>query len=144
MPIVAFYIFRNKNLNTDEVITPIPRKKLFVIISLVSFAVATYDGFYGPGTGTFLLLLYTGLGKMDIRIASGNTKLVNLSSNIAALVTFLINGKILLPLGLTAALFSIAGHFIGSGLVLKNGYKIVKPIILMVLVLLFISLIKPE
>jgi len=143
LPIVAFYIFRNKNLNSDVVMTPLPRKKLFVIISLVSFAVATYDGFYGPGTGTFLLLLYTGLGKMDIRIASGNTKLVNLSSNIAALVTFLINGKILLPLGLTAALFSIAGHFIGSGLVLKNGYKIVKPIILVVLVLLFISLVKP-
>jgi uncharacterized membrane protein YfcA len=78
---------------------------------------------------------------MDIKKAAGNTKLVNLASNIAALVTFLISGKIIFLLGITAAVFSIAGHYIGAGLVLKNGMKIIRPIILIVLVLLFIKVI---
>jgi uncharacterized membrane protein YfcA len=66
---------------------------------------------------------------------------VNLASNVAALVTFLINGKIIFLLGITAAVFSIAGHYIGAGLVIKNGHKVIRPIILVVLVLLFIKVI---
>ena len=77
---------------------------------------------------------------MDIRTASGNTKLVNFSSNIAALVTFICSGKVLFSLGLCAALFCMAGHYIGSGLVMKKGAQIVKPFILIVLILLFIKI----
>ncbi|MFV0341946.1 MAG: sulfite exporter TauE/SafE family protein, partial [Anaerocolumna sp.] len=66
--------------------------------------------------------------------------LINLSSNIAALVTFIINGKVVFLLGIAATVFSIAGHYLGSGLVLKNGFKIIRPIILVVLTILFITL----
>lgn len=109
-----------------------------------SFAVGCYDGFYGPGTGTFLLLLYTGLAKMDVRRASGNMKLANLSSNTAALLVFLVNRTIILPLGLAAAVFSIAGHYIGSGMVMKNGSRVVRPVILVVLVLLFVKILSGQ
>ena len=68
-------------------------------------------------------------------------KLANLSSNIMALVVFLFSGKIVIYLGLAASAFSIAGHYVGSGMVMKNGNKIVRPIILIVLVLLFIKII---
>ena len=100
-----------------------------------------YDGFYGPGTGTFLLILYTGVAKLPVAKASGTMKLANLSSNIMALVVFLFSGKIVIYLGLAASVFSIAGHYVGSGMVMKNGNKIVRPIILIVLVLLFIKII---
>jgi uncharacterized membrane protein YfcA len=53
----------------------------------------------------------------------------------------LLNGQVIVPIGLIAALFSIAGHFLGAGLLLKNGSKVVKPFILVVLGLLFIRLI---
>lgn len=139
LPVVAFYILKNKNFT--EKVKPLPRKKVYLIACTASFVIGAYDGFYGPGTGTFLILIYTGLARMDIGIASGNTKLVNLSSNIAAMVTFLFNGKIIFILGLTAALFSIAGSYIGSGLVLKNGFKVIRPIILVVISLLFIKVI---
>ncbi|MGB8455782.1 MAG: TSUP family transporter [Anaerocolumna sp.] len=141
LPVVGFYVLRSKSF-TDKVNTePLPRQKVYFIACLASFIIGTYDGFYGPGTGTFLILIYTGLARMDIRIASGNTKLVNLSSNIAALVTFILGGKILFLLGITAAVFSFAGNYIGSGLVLKNGHKIIRPIILTVITLLFIKII---
>lgn len=68
-------------------------------------------------------------------------KLANLSSNIMALFVFLFSGKIIILLGLTASVFSVAGHYVGSGMVMKNGNRIVRPIILVVLVLLFIKLV---
>ncbi|MDR0925430.1 MAG: TSUP family transporter, partial [Hungatella sp.] len=116
--------------------------KLFLISICAALVIGGYDGFYGPGTGTFLLLILTGLAKMDVRSASGTTKVINLSSNIAALATFLINGKVLIPLGLASGLFCIAGHYIGSGLVVKNGLKIVRPVVLVVLLCLFVKIIK--
>ncbi len=141
LPVVAFYVLRGKSFIDKPDVKPISRKNAYLIVSLASFIIGAYDGFYGPGTGTFLILVYTGFAKMDVTTASGNTKLVNLASNIAALVTFLLNGKIVFTLGIIAALFSVAGNYIGSGLVLKNGHKIIRPIILVVLTLLFIKVI---
>ncbi|MHB8131069.1 MAG: sulfite exporter TauE/SafE family protein [Mobilitalea sp.] len=141
LPVIAFYVLKGRTIKQDAVVDTIPRKKVYLIACLASFFVGAYDGFYGPGTGSFLILIYTGLAKMDIKKAAGNTKLVNLASNVAALVTFLINGKIFFILGITAAVFSVAGNYIGSGLVIKNGQKVIRPIILVVLALLFIKVI---
>ena len=77
LPVVAFYVLRKKNM--DEKGGEIARKKQILICALCSLAVGCYDGFYGPGTGTFLLLLYTGLGKMSVAKASGTMKVTNLS-----------------------------------------------------------------
>ncbi|HWT74495.1 MAG TPA: TSUP family transporter [Mobilitalea sp.] len=141
LPFIAVYVLRARRMKEDQQKETISRKKVYLIACVASFVIGAYDGFYGPGTGSFLILIYTSLAKMDIKIASGNTKLVNLSSNIAALVTFLLNGKIIFLLGITAAVFSIAGHYIGAGLVIKNGHKVIRPIILFVLLLLFIKVI---
>ncbi len=140
LPVVAFYIMKNKSFEKSKKIQ-LTRKATFVLGSVFAFVIGMYDGFYGPGTGTFLLLLFTGIIGMDVLTASGNVKLVNLSSNIAALVTFFLHGKVVLPLGLAAAVFSIAGHYVGSGMVMKNGTKIVRPIILVVIALLFVKVI---
>lgn len=111
------------------------------IVFAASFVVGAYDGFYGPGTGTFLLLIFCSAAKMNVRTASGNVKLVNLASNIGALATSLAAGKVLVPVGLIAAAFSIAGHYMGAGLTIRNGSKIVRPVILAVLVLLCVKVI---
>ena len=76
------------------------------------------------------------LAKVDVRTASGNVKLVNLASNVGALATSLAAGKVLIPLGLVSAVFATAGQYLGAGLALKNGSKIVRPVILVVLTLL--------
>ena len=140
LPVVSFYVLKKKEIGDNRGIK-IGRKKQWLICALSSLAVVCYDGFYGPGTGTFLLLLYTGAAKMDVRRASGNMKLANLSSNVTALVVFLFSGNIIFPLGLAASAFSIAGHYIGAGMVMKNGSRIVRPLILVVITLLFIKII---
>ena len=137
LPIVAFYVLRNKRMGDDSQAGTIPAKKSFIIAAAAALVVGTYDGFYGPGTGTFLILILTGAANYTMKEAAGTTKAINLSSNVAAIVTFIINGKVLYPLGLAAGLCSIVGNYIGSGLVLSNGQKIVRPVVLIVLTILF-------
>ena len=142
LPVVAFYVLKNKDMGDNENTGSLTEKQMMLISMAAALVIGTYDGFYGPGTGTFLLLVLTGAAKMDLRTASGTTKVINLSSNIAALVTFLINGKVLLPLGITAGVFCIAGHYIGSGMVVKSGQKVVRPVVLAVLLCLFVKIVK--
>ena len=140
LPVVAFCVLRDKNLK-PVIQEGFTRKKQYLIMAACSFVIGIYDGFYGPGTGTFLLLTFTKLGKLDMEKATGNVKVVNLTSNISALITFVLAGKILWVLGLSASIFSIAGHYLGAHMVVKNGVKVIKPIILLVLVLLMIKII---
>ncbi len=140
IPVLAFVVLKKRNLSGAE-LEPASRKRQFVVILTAALIVGMYDGFYGPGTGTFLLLAYTQLARLPLNLAAGNVKIANLSSNVGSLIVFLINGQTILPLGLIAAVFALSGHFLGAGLLLKNGSKIVKPFILVVLGLLFIRLI---
>ena len=134
LPVIAVILLKKKALPEERgTINEWARRGIVWSASLV---IGAYDGFYGPGTGTFLLLVFCYLAKVDVRTASGNIKLVNLASNVGALATSLAAGKVLIPLGLVSAVFATAGQYLGAGLALKNGSKIVRPVILVVLVLL--------
>lgn len=139
LPLAAVFLLRKKSLPETRGELPLWKRRLFVWGS--SFLIGTYDGFYGPGTGTFLLLAFCILGKLDVRTASGNVKLVNFSSNMGALATSLMAGKVLIGVGAIAACFSIAGHYLGSGLAIRNGARIVRPVILTVIGLLMLRVV---
>ena len=99
-----------------------------------------YDGFYGPGTGTFLMLMLVGIAHISLEQAVGTTKVINLSTNLASLSVYLVHGKVLFPLALVAAVFGIAGNYIGARHFTRKGAKFVKPIIVTVLAIFFIKL----
>lgn len=139
LPVIAVILMTKKDL--PEARKPMNEWLRRAIVWGASLIFGIYDGFYGPGTGTFLLLSFCYLARIDVRTASGNVKLVNLSSNIGALCTSLLAGKVLIPLGLTAAVFSIAGQYLGAGLAMKNGSRIVRPVILVVILLLAIKVL---
>lgn len=139
LPVVAFVVLRQRKL-PEEPGEIAPRRQA-VIVLLASLIVGAYDGFYGPGTGTFLVLIFCGLAKLDVRTASGNVKIVNLASNVGSLFTSLAAGKVFIALGLIGAVSSIAGGFLGSGLAIRDGSKIVRPVILLVLLLLAVKVI---
>lgn len=141
LPFVAYYVLRGKGLKEHAGEHEVSRRRVLTVTALSAFVVGIYDGFYGPGTGTFLILLFTSLAHMDVRMASGNAKMLNLASNVMSLTVFLLNGKVLFALGIPAALCSIAGNYLGSGVVLKNGLRAVRPIIIIVLAILFVRLI---
>ncbi len=140
LPVAAFFVLQKKAFMPDtEHSVPVWRKRL--IAWICAFILGGYDGFYGPGTGTFTLIMLIGFAKMKAMEAAVDTKLINLTSNIAALITFLAKGQVVISLGLAAAIFSVAGHYTGSGLILKNGEKLIRPVIIIVLALLMIKLI---
>ncbi len=141
LPIVAAYVLFDKRMGDSEKTGSISKSRMFLLSVLAALFIGAYDGFYGPGTGTFLLLVLTGVARMDVRSASAQTKVINLSSNTAALVTFIISGNVLYPLGLAAGICCIGGHYIGSGLVVHDGHRIVRPVVLIVLIALFIKVL---
>lgn len=140
LPVAAFFVLRKNSLVSEKAKRPGERRER-AVTWIGALVIGAYDGFYGPGTGTFMLIVLLGFAHMTSLESAAYTKLVNLSSNIASLVTFLLGGQVVIPLGLAAAVFSIAGHYTGSGLVLKNGTRIIRPIILAVLALLFIKIL---
>ncbi|MDO5532335.1 TSUP family transporter [Sutterella sp.] len=137
LPVAAFFIFRKSSIPAEG--EPMDERARTVKLCIASAICGAYDGFYGPGTGTFLLLAFTLWARLGVRDASGQMKAVNLASNAAAFATFALSGEMLWVTGLIASVFGIAGNYIGAGLVLKNGTKIVRPIIILVLAILFVK-----
>jgi len=139
LPITAAYVLFRKDLKSSkEAFSPLITTVICMISALV---IGVYDGFYGPGTGTFLILLFTGLARINLDKANGLTKAINLSTNLSALVVFFINAQVLLPLGLTAGAFNIAGNYLGARRFEKGGVKAVKPVIITVISIFLIKII---
>ncbi|MFO8062425.1 MAG: TSUP family transporter [bacterium] len=141
IPVLTVFTFVRKDLGQVNVSFELGGVKKYLIASILPFFVGFYDGFFGPGTGAFLILIYTALMKYDFVTANANTKVVNLASNIAALITFLMHGKVIFALGIPAALAGIGGNALGSGMVLKRGKNVIRPIFIGVLVLLFAKIL---
>ena len=139
LPVVAVILLKQKKFPEEK--GEINEWKRRIIVWVSSLVIGMYDGFYGPGTGTFLLLIFCNIAKMDLRTASGNVKIVNLASNIGAVTTSALAGKVIAPIGLIAAIFSITGHYLGAGVTIKNGAKIVRPVIFIVIGLLALKII---
>ena len=112
-----------------------------LIVAGCAFVIGIYDGFYGPGTGTFLLLLLTGLARMGLEKAQGVSKAINFSTNIASVTVYLINRSAVIPLGLAAGVFSIAGNLLGSRVFISGGAKSVRPVMLTVIGIFIIKVI---
>lgn len=141
LPVVAYYVLRNKDLGEKPERPDITPRRQTAIAVAAGFLIGGYDGFYGPGTGTFLILVLTGVAGMELRTAAAETKVINLASNVAALITFVAAGNVYYPLGLAAGVCSVAGHYLGAGLVVSNGRRIVRPVVLLVLAILFIKIL---
>ena len=141
LPVVAFIVLNPKIFHDNEAHTVLPDKKLWITAIFSAFLVGIYDGFYGPGTGTFLIIAFTVFAKLDIRSANAQAKVINLTTNITSLVIFLRNGQVLIPLGLAAAACNMAGNYVGAGLAMTRGGRITRPVILLVLALLFLKVL---
>lgn len=139
LPIVAFLTLKTKKWPDEP--GEISPKKQALIVWLASVIVGAYDGYYGPGAGTFLMLIFIRLAKLDTRTAAGGVKLVNLASNFGAILTAFSAGYIFWGVGLMAGVASILGSWLGSGLAIKNGSRIVRPTVILVLILLAIKVL---
>lgn len=139
LPVVAILTLRSRSWNDEPV--HVEFKKQAALVWAAALLIGGYDGYYGPGTGTFLMLALINLAKLDTRRAAGGVKVINLSSNIGSLFTAIRGEYVFFGVGLLAALASMAGHYLGAGLAIKNGSKIVRPAVIVVLILLSVKVI---
>lgn len=139
LPFVAFYVIKGKGWISEK--EAFSFKKTLILSVLIAFMVGLYDGFYGPGTGTFLLLLLTTFAHQKLTDANGTTKIINLTTNITSLVIFFVNGTVLLYLGIIAGLFNMLGNFLGARFFSKGSSKITRPVMILVISIFFIKII---
>ncbi|MEI3500649.1 MAG: TSUP family transporter [Anaerovoracaceae bacterium] len=141
LPVCAFLVL-NKNLFRDRPSEKaVSRRRLYAVSIAAALIIGVYDGFYGPGTGTFLIIAFNIFAGMDVRKANGQTKIINLTTNVTSLVIFLVSGQVAVYLGLAAAVCNMLGGYIGAGMMMEKGTKIVRPSIILVLLLLLIKII---
>ena len=141
VPVMAVFLVLKRDFGQEDRSHELGRLQLMAMALGIGLVIGGYDGFFGPGAGTFLILAFTGLCRFDLLAASGNTKVANSASNLASLVTFALAGKVMWSVGVPAALCGIAGNYIGSGLALKGGAKVIRPMFFVVLGLLLARLV---
>ncbi len=139
LPFIAYYILRKHSFSDNP--TPLSEWKTISLGMAISLVIGVYDGFYGPGTGTFLILLLTSMAHLTLNVANGVAKVINLATNIAALAVFIAEGSALYLVGIVAGMFSIIGSYLGTLCFEKGGAKIVRPIMIFVVALFFIKVI---
>jgi uncharacterized protein len=108
---------------------------------LVGTGIGFYDGFFGPGTGTFFAMGYVALLGYNLRRATAHTKLLNFSSNLAAVLFFMSGGHILWALALPMAAGQAIGAWIGSHLVLRHGTRLIRPMLVLAALAVSIKLL---
>ncbi len=131
----AFYTFRRKTFGSAHRPLHTGRREL-VLALLAGGLIGFYDGFFGPGTGSFLIFLFVRFFGFDFLHASAAAKVVNVATNLAALGFFIPNGYWLPLLAVLMALLNVAGSLVGSHLALRHGSAFVRQIFLLVVSLL--------
>lgn len=104
-------------------------------------AIGLYDGIFGPGTGSFFMLALVGLLGYGVLKATAHTKLLNWGSNVGSLAVFLFSGAIVWKVGLAMGVAQFLGARLGSGLAMRVGSKLIKPLLIIICVALAIRLL---
>lgn len=132
---IALYTFFKKNLGSHET-KNLSLTKQMLFGSCIGLVVGFYDGFFGPGTGSFFVLGFVVILGFEFIKASAYSKIINCITNLSALIVFLKQGNYILHLAILMATFNIAGSFIGSSLALKKGNEFVRIIFLVIVTIM--------
>lgn len=129
--VVALYVFVVKDLGLIHAPRHGQRKARWLGI-LIGSALGFYDGFFGPGTGSFLIFAFVGIFGFDFLSASASAKAVNWATNIASLVYFTSTGNVLYGIGFAMAASNVIGAVIGARLALTKGSRFVRVFFLLI------------
>lgn len=129
--VVTVYTYLRKDLGSKDQRRRHGRRDI-VLALLFGGVIGFYDGFFGPGTGSFLIFVFVRFFGLDFLRASVSAKIVNAATNLSALMFFGANGHILLATGLAMALFNIGGSLVGSQLAIRHGAAFVRRVFLAV------------
>jgi len=127
--VLTGYTYARKNLGAVDQRRVLGRKDM-LLAAMFGGVIGFYDGFFGPGTGSFLVFMFVRFFGLDFLRASVSSKIVNTATNLAALLFFGGNTHVLLTTGLVMAVFNIGGSLIGSHLAIRHGAGFVRRVFL--------------
>ncbi len=136
--VIAIYTFMKKDLGAVET-KELTLHKQMLYGSGIGLIVGFYNGFFGPGTGSFFVLGFVLVLGFEFVKASAYAKIVNCVTNISALIVFTKEGNYILSLAILMAVFNIIGSFIGSSLALKKGNGFVRVIFLIIVSIMILK-----
>ena len=117
-----------------------PHRWAMIALVPVAFTLGFYDGFFGPGVGSMLIVTFVLLFGDTLTCASGNAKVVNLASNIAAVLLYAARGVVIWKIALPMAVANAAGAFVGARLAVKTGDRLVRVVVLVVVAALVLKI----
>jgi uncharacterized protein len=129
--VVAIYTYTKKDFGQHEVKDHSPKKELWYAVA-ISLTIGFYDGFIGPGAGSFLILAFISLMGYDFLHSSAQAKLVNLATNLGSIVLFSIKGKIIWVVALPMAVCNALGGILGARLAIARGNKFIRIFFLLI------------
>lgn len=137
--VVAIYTFMRKELGALST-EPEHGRRSVVLAIAIGGVIGFYDGFFGPGTGSFLIFLFIRLLGMDFLRASVSAKILNVATNLAAIAFFAGNVELMWKLAVVMAVCNLAGSILGSRMALKHGTGFVRKMFLGVVLVLIARL----
>lgn len=140
VPAMAVLMLIKKPEETGENVSQAKSARERLLCFAIGLAIGFYDGFFGPGTGTMLIILFTLLIKMNAVTASGTAKIVNLASNVGSLISFVTGGCVLYALAIPAMFCAALGGYVGSSLAIKGGAKVIRVVMLVVMAMLLVKI----
>lgn len=117
------------------------RLKFATFVPVFAFVIGFYDGLFGPGTGSFFMLAFVALFGLSAARASAHTKILNVTSNLAALLFFIIAGDVVWPVAIVMAGGQIIGGYLGAITGIRYGARIIRPLVIVVSIILAIKLL---
>ena len=129
--LVAIYTYTNKNFGNHTAKEHSTRRQMFYAM-LISVIIGFYDGFIGPGAGSFLILAFINFLGFDFLKANAHAKFVNLSTNLGSMTFFAISGKIIYTIAIPMALCNAIGGFLGARLAILKGNAFIRIFFLIV------------
>lgn len=134
-------VVKKPTRDEDEVQTPERARRALVIACGLALVIGFYDGFFGPGTGTFLIVGFVALCGKSMTRATADAKVVNFASNLASLATFAYAGKVRWGVALPMAAGQLVGGLVGARLAIKGGSRLIRMVVLCVSGALVIRLV---
>ena len=135
---IALYFLFAPNLSDADKAARLP---FGLFVPVMGMLIGFYDGIFGPGTGSFLTIGFVMLFGLGLTRASGNTKILNLTSNLAALTIFIPAGDVVWPAAIAMAAGQIAGGYIGARTGIRYGAKVIRPLVVVVSIALALRLL---